>query len=478
MATKMKASSGREVVDLAIGQVKASPSNIRVEHETDEQMMQRLVDDINAHGVIQPLIVFPDPEAEGEYVVADGHRRLAAATAAGVDSLPVIVRESEDQATEMVQMMLATGRNHQPLTRAEEAKGFQTLLDLGYTEARLAREFKQKRQHVKAKVRVADASPAVQKEYEVGRLNVEDLVELDKLETDDPDLHARVVPKVEKYGGHQLERLIASERWRRWGEYLREEVTEAGAEEAPFDARYHSSWEMVIGDAAGDELPIEEHVRRGHKYLISQQQHHNEDSPLSWWVKPKKAKPELTEEEKAERKKLSEIGKGLQLSSVSREKHLLAKLRQNQPSEAAAVKDAWFEIFWWRSGLEGYSDHADQVLAELSGIPKPVDDEGSTLWSEVGRWKQRCKEKFQSFSMVKLAAIWLYLDTREADRKLKKPEGWDFTSPAPHSEPCLSRAQYVDHLGQVWGYEFDEHERAAEVHYVEKGAAEDQEGAR
>ena len=63
----------------------------------DDELMEQTVESIKQIGVVSPLIVRPDPE--GGFEILSGHRRLHAAQLAGLETVPVIVKEMDDDAT-------------------------------------------------------------------------------------------------------------------------------------------------------------------------------------------------------------------------------------------------------------------------------------------------------------------------------------------------------------------------------------------
>lgn len=62
----------------------------------DDELMEQTVESIKQIGVVSPLIVRPDPE--GGFEILSGHRRLHAAQLAGLEKMPVIVKEMDDDA--------------------------------------------------------------------------------------------------------------------------------------------------------------------------------------------------------------------------------------------------------------------------------------------------------------------------------------------------------------------------------------------
>ena len=98
--------------------------------------LSELTESIRAKGVLQPLTVIPELDAEGDmtgdsYTVLIGHRRMAAAKAAGETKVPcVILLEAVDE-KEQLEIMLMENIQRSSLTVYEEAHGFQQLLDFG-----------------------------------------------------------------------------------------------------------------------------------------------------------------------------------------------------------------------------------------------------------------------------------------------------------------------------------------------------------
>ena len=62
----------------------------------DDELMQETAESIKSIGIVSPLVARPDPD--GGYELISGHRRLHAAQLAGLDSVPVVVREMDDDA--------------------------------------------------------------------------------------------------------------------------------------------------------------------------------------------------------------------------------------------------------------------------------------------------------------------------------------------------------------------------------------------
>ena len=91
----------------------------------DDDSMAETVESIRQVGVANPLIVRPDPD--GGYEIISGHRRHHAAELAGLDSLPVIVRELDDDAA--VILMVDSNLQRENILPSERAFAYKMKLD-------------------------------------------------------------------------------------------------------------------------------------------------------------------------------------------------------------------------------------------------------------------------------------------------------------------------------------------------------------
>ncbi|NJL20957.1 MAG: ParB/RepB/Spo0J family partition protein [Leptolyngbyaceae cyanobacterium SM1_3_5] len=93
----------------------------------DPQKLQQLTDSIRQHGILEPLLVRPAQSA-GLYELVAGERRLRAAQAVGLTSVPVTVRELSDE--ESLQLALVENLQREDLNPVEETEGILQLLGL------------------------------------------------------------------------------------------------------------------------------------------------------------------------------------------------------------------------------------------------------------------------------------------------------------------------------------------------------------
>ena len=91
----------------------------------DDESMQRTVESVEQYGVLSPLIARPRPE--GGYEIISGHRRQHAAQLAGLETLPVIVRQMDDDAA--VILMVDSNLQRENILPSERAFAYKMKLE-------------------------------------------------------------------------------------------------------------------------------------------------------------------------------------------------------------------------------------------------------------------------------------------------------------------------------------------------------------
>ena len=91
----------------------------------DDESMQRTVESVEQYGVLSPLIARPRPEGGSEII--SGHRRQHAAQLAGLDTLPVIVRNMDDDAA--VLLMVDSNLQRETILPSERAFAYKMKLE-------------------------------------------------------------------------------------------------------------------------------------------------------------------------------------------------------------------------------------------------------------------------------------------------------------------------------------------------------------
>ena len=92
----------------------------------DDESMQRTVESVEQYGVLSPLIARPRPDGDG-YEIISGHRRQYAAKLAGLETLPVIVRNMDDDAA--VLLMVDSNLQRENILPSERAFAYKMKLE-------------------------------------------------------------------------------------------------------------------------------------------------------------------------------------------------------------------------------------------------------------------------------------------------------------------------------------------------------------
>ena len=101
----------------------------------DEDALAELADSIEKHGLIQPIVV--RPTSSGVYQIVAGERRWRACRMAGLQEVPVVIKELDDQ--KYYEIALIENLQREDLNAVEEAQGYRTLVDTyGLTQEQVA----------------------------------------------------------------------------------------------------------------------------------------------------------------------------------------------------------------------------------------------------------------------------------------------------------------------------------------------------
>jgi len=162
------AGSRAGTVRLPIDRIRPNPAQPRRTFREDE--LAELVESLRAHGVIQPILVRPDPAETGFHQLVAGERRWRAAQRAGVHELPAIVRELDDR--QMLEMAIIENVQRVDLDSIEEAEGYARLVgSFGYTQEQLAGVIGKSRSHLANTMRLLTLPDRVRELVRDGKLS-------------------------------------------------------------------------------------------------------------------------------------------------------------------------------------------------------------------------------------------------------------------------------------------------------------------
>ena len=167
-APSESAQSGAPATTISPALLSPNPNQPRVNFS--EESLEDLASSMRSQGVLQPLLVRPGKEA-GQYEIIAGERRWRAARRAGLESVPVIVRELDDN--EAMIVALIENIQREDLNPVEEARGFLQIKEaLALTQEELAEKVGQTRAYVSNSLRLLRLDPQTQEELVNGRISV------------------------------------------------------------------------------------------------------------------------------------------------------------------------------------------------------------------------------------------------------------------------------------------------------------------
>lgn len=137
----------------------------------DDAELDDLAASISQHGIMQPIVVRPSKAFKGSYEIIAGERRFRASKRAGLQEVPVIIRELTD--SEALELALIENIQRQDLNAVEEAQGYQRLMEeFGYTQEALSKTIGKSRSHVANLLRVLTLPESVKKQISNGELTL------------------------------------------------------------------------------------------------------------------------------------------------------------------------------------------------------------------------------------------------------------------------------------------------------------------
>lgn len=139
-----------------INKIQPNPNQPRMHF--NETLLQELSESIRENGVLQPLLVRKKGQ---KYEIIAGERRYQASKLAGIEKLPVIIKDVDDQ--KMLELALIENLQRSDLNPIEEAKGYKQLLkESGMTQEALSKAVSKSRSAITNSLRLLDLPDEVQ----------------------------------------------------------------------------------------------------------------------------------------------------------------------------------------------------------------------------------------------------------------------------------------------------------------------------
>ena len=184
----VETTSKSDIVEIPIKDIRSNPHQPR--EYFDEEALRELSDSIKDHGIIEPIIV--KKSIKGYDLVA-GERRTKAASIAGLETIPAIIRDFTDQ--QMMEIALIENIQREDLSPIEEAQAYKNYIDAtGLTQEEVANKFGKSRSYITNLLGLLSLPKYVQKEVINGTISMSHARVLSKI--DDVDMILNLAQKV------------------------------------------------------------------------------------------------------------------------------------------------------------------------------------------------------------------------------------------------------------------------------------------
>ncbi|MDD2409651.1 MAG: ParB/RepB/Spo0J family partition protein [Bacilli bacterium] len=193
-----------DIVSIPINEIRSNPYQPR--KYFDQNTLEELASSIKEHGILEPVIV--KKSIKGYELVA-GERRTKAATIAGLNVVPAIVKDFSDE--QMMDIALLENIQRDDLTPVEIAKAFKSYLDkTGITQEDLAKKFSKSRSYITNLLGLLSLSKNILRYINEGKISQSHARVLSKLE--DETLIENLANKIiaENISVRELEQLVVN----------------------------------------------------------------------------------------------------------------------------------------------------------------------------------------------------------------------------------------------------------------------------
>ncbi|MEO8230329.1 MAG: ParB/RepB/Spo0J family partition protein [Chloroflexota bacterium] len=175
---------------IPVNRIEANPDQPRTRFE--QSALDELTASVREHGILQPVLVRP-LEGTNRYQLVAGERRWRAATAAGLNSIPALIEELDDDTA--LEIAIIENLQREDLSPLEEAVMYDRMVkEHGYSIRRLAQKLGKDKGYLENRLRLAGAPPEIQELVSVRKDTISHAYELLKVE--DPKKRRRLAEQV------------------------------------------------------------------------------------------------------------------------------------------------------------------------------------------------------------------------------------------------------------------------------------------
>ncbi|NHZ73793.1 MAG: ParB/RepB/Spo0J family partition protein [Nitrospirae bacterium] len=183
------------------------PNRYQPRADFDDAGLEELAESIRTQGVVQPIVVTPG--SEGKFTIIAGERRWRAARRAGLQEVPVVIRELEND-RQLLEMALVENLQRSDLNAVEEGEAYRALKEsFGLSQEEIARQVGRARSTISNAVRLLSLPEEIQAMLRDGRLAAGQARPLLSLGDEERQLELARKAVEEGLTARQLEELVA-----------------------------------------------------------------------------------------------------------------------------------------------------------------------------------------------------------------------------------------------------------------------------
>lgn len=167
-STSSSSASPRAVTEYALKDIRPNPAQPR--RTFSEQELDELAVSIRQRGILQPILLRPDPDAPGQYQIVAGERRWRAAQRAGLTTIPAVVRDMDE--LQLLEVGIIENVQREDLNPIEEAEAYGALIKrFGRTQEDLAESVGKSRAHIANTMRLLNLGETSREHLRQGRIS-------------------------------------------------------------------------------------------------------------------------------------------------------------------------------------------------------------------------------------------------------------------------------------------------------------------
>ena len=233
-----------DILEISLDEIRSNPYQPR--KTFNEESLQELAESIKEYGIVEPIIV--KKSIKGYELVA-GERRTKAAKMAGLETIPAIIKDFNDQ--EMMEIALIENIQRENLNPIDEALAYENIIKISnMTQEEFARKFGKSRSHVTNMLGLLKLPNATKKLVEENKISMGHARALSKLNDEDliNDLSDRIIK--ESLTVRNLEQIIQNERMPKKNAINREPISKN---------LHYMIYEKVMREKIGTKVKIHNH---------------------------------------------------------------------------------------------------------------------------------------------------------------------------------------------------------------------------